>query len=240
VSAPTTDPWVEPDGWSVLALRGPAGSTVLTYDDGPTPNVTDRLLPVLAEGGATATFFVLLTRVRQQPGLLHEVLAAGHEVGLHGPDHRRLTTLPPETMLSRFRDAKAELEDLAGVPVRWSRPPYGAQDRASWRGARDAGLTPVLWSVTCRDWETHPPEDYLAGLRASDPAGSIVLMHDGFADERDRVDDGPPPVLDRIALTLGVLDVVAMAGLSGRSLGSALEVTDPEHAPWLEELGDPP
>jgi peptidoglycan/xylan/chitin deacetylase (PgdA/CDA1 family) len=223
------------EGSSVVALRRPTTSTVLTYDDGPTPGVTDLLLPVLADAGATATFFVLLTRVRAHLTLVHELLAAGHEIGLHGPDHRRLTTLPPETMPARFRDAKAELEDLATVPVRWSRPPYGAQDRPSWRAARSAGLTPVLWNVTCRDWESHPPEDYLAELRAGEPRGSIVLMHDGFADQRDGVDDGPAPSLDRIALTRGVLAVVAGAGLAGRSLGSALETAEAERAPWLDE-----
>lgn len=120
-----TDPVAEPVGSSVIAVRPAAGSVVLTYDDGPTPGVTDRLLPVLAEASATATFFVLLTRVRSRVGLLRETLAAGHEVGLHGPDHRRLTTLPPETLATRFRDAKAELEDVMGAEVRWSRPPDG-------------------------------------------------------------------------------------------------------------------
>jgi peptidoglycan/xylan/chitin deacetylase (PgdA/CDA1 family) len=223
------------DGSSVVALRPPASVTVLTYDDGPTPGVTDLLLPVLESAGASATFFVLLTRVRASLGLLREVMAAGHEIGLHGSDHLRLTTLPPEAHRDRFRDAKAELEDLAGVPVRWSRPPYGAQDRASWRAARDAGLEPVLWTVTCFDWETHPPDDYLSELRATDPAGCIVLLHDGYADARDGVDDGPPPTLDRIALTRGVLAEIESAGTTGSSLGRALENAEAHRRPWLEE-----
>jgi peptidoglycan/xylan/chitin deacetylase (PgdA/CDA1 family) len=222
----------------VVSLRRPTTSAVLTYDDGPTPGITDRLLPLLAEAGASATFFVLLTRVRSSLGLLHEVLAAGHEVGLHGSDHRRLTALPPESLPTHFRDAKAELEDLAGVPVWWSRPPYGAQDRAAWQAARDAGLTPVLWSITCQDWETRPAEEYLAELRATDPAGSVILLHDGFADTRDGVDDGPPPDLDRIALTRQVLDETGAAGLVRRSLGEALDHSEPELQPWLDELGD--
>ncbi len=217
----------------MVALRGPTTSSVLTYDDGPTPGVTDDLLPVLADVGATATFFVLLTRVRPNLGLLREVMAAGHEIGLHGPDHLRLTMLPPASHVSRFRDAKAELEDLAGIPVRWSRPPYGAQDPASWRAAREVGLEPVLWSVACHDWETHPPEEYLAELRATDPAGSVVLLHDGFADQRDGIDDGPPPILDRIALTRAVLDELAGAGLTVSSLGHALETGEPHRRPWF-------
>ena len=229
----------EPEGSSLVALRPPAGVTVLTYDDGPTPGVTDRLLPVLAEAGATATFFVLLTRVRASPGLFREVQAAGHEIALHGPDHLRLTSLPPEAHATRFLEARAELEDLAGVAVRWSRPPYGAQDVASWHAARDAGLQPVLWSISCLDWETHPHEDYLAELRTRDPAGAVVLLHDGFADERDGVDDGPAPSLDRIALTRAVLEEIGASGLMPSSLGAAPHHAKPVYRPWLEEHGDP-
>ena len=60
---------------------------VLTYDDGPTPGVTDRLLTVLADAGATATFFVLLTRARGVRGCCATCSRAGHEIGLHGRDH---------------------------------------------------------------------------------------------------------------------------------------------------------
>lgn len=222
------------DGDSVVELRRPSSSFVLTYDDGPTPGVTDRLLPVLAEAGATATFFVLLTRVRASLPLLREVLAAGHEVGLHGLDHQALTALPPDAHLPRFRDGRRELEDLAGVPVRWSRPPYGAQDLPAWQAARDAGLTPVLWSATCRDWEDLPLHDYLADARAIQSEGCVLLLHDGFADERDGADDGPPPTrLDRIALTREVLDHVGEAGLAVSSLGRALEHEQPVERPWF-------
>jgi peptidoglycan/xylan/chitin deacetylase (PgdA/CDA1 family) len=228
-----------PVGTSVVALRRPTTWTVLTYDDGPTPGVTDRLLPVLAETGATATFFVLLTRVRTSPGLLHEVMAAGHEIGLHGRDHRQLTDLEPATLPGLTRDAKAELEDVTGRPVRWFRPPYGAQSTAAWSAVRDAGMTPVLWSVTCRDWERLPQEEYLAGLEGRDLSGDIVLLHDGFADARDGVDDGTPPSLDRTALTRGVLERVGAGRLTALDLGRALESGEAERRPWLEERGDP-
>lgn len=226
---------IEPDGNSIVGLEPGARSVVLTYDDGPTPGVTDQLLHVLAEADATATFFVLLTRARPHVALLQELLAAGHEIGLHGPDHQRLTTLASETLPGILRDAKAQLEDLASVPVRWFRPPYGAQDAATWRAVREADLTPVLWSVDCQDWHTMPLEDHLHDVRGGQLAGSIVLLHDGFADAGDGVDDGTPPLLDRPALTSAILHEIQAAGLRPRSLGVALGTARAIWRPWLDE-----
>jgi peptidoglycan/xylan/chitin deacetylase (PgdA/CDA1 family) len=203
-------------------------AAVLTYDDGPTPGVTDVLLDLLAERGATATFFVLLTRVRRSPALLAEVIAAGHEVALHGLDHRRLTEVRRRSLPALIREARAELEDTAGVPVRWFRPPYGAHSRASWAAAHQAGLTTVQWSVACRDWLTLPPAEYLVNLDGRDLSGEVVLLHDGYADASDCAHDGPEPVLDRRALSGAVLDRVEAQGLRATSLGGALRTGTPE------------
>ena len=225
----------EPEGSSVVGVDPASRSVVLTYDDGPTPGVTDRLLTVLADAGATATFFVLLSRVRRSPGLLREVLAAGHEVGLHGRDHRRLTTVEAETVPALLRDARTELQDVASAEVRWFRPPYGAQDASTWRAARSAGLMPVLWNAHCSDWLELPLDDRLAQLRDRPLTGSIVLLHDGYADAVDGVDDGPAPPLDRIELTSAVLREVDAAGLRAQHLGSALEGSAPVVRPWFDE-----
>ena len=229
-----TEAVTEPEGNSVVGVDPASGTVVLTYDDGPTPGVTDRLLTVLADADATATFFVLITRTRRDPGLLREVLAAGHEIGLHGRDHRRLTTLDPQPLPGVFRAAKSELEDLAAVPVRWFRPPYGAQNAATWHAVRSADLTPVLWSLHCSDWLDAPLDDRLRDLRSDPPAGHIVLLHDGFADPTDGVDDGSPPVLDRSALTSAILDEVDSRGLTARSLGTTLETSAATWRPWFD------
>ena len=224
----------EPEGNSVVGVEPASGCVVLTYDDGPTPGVTDRLLTVLADAGATATFFVLVTRARRRPDLLRDLLTAGHEIGLHGRDHRRLTTVDPGTLPDLLRDGRHELEDLAGVPVRWFRPPYGAQNAASWRAARSADVTPVLWSSHCLDWLEVPLDERLGQLLSRPLAGSVVLLHDGFADASDGVDDGPPPAFDRCILTSAVLDEVTSQGLSARSLGAALETTTAVWRPWFD------
>ena len=225
----------EPEGNSVIGVEPGAGSVVLTYDDGPTPGVTDRLLTVLADAGATATFFVLLTRARRSPGLLRDLLAAGHEIGLHGLDHTRLTTVDPAVLPDLVRDGRRELEELAGLPVRWFRPPYGAQDAASWRAARAADLTPVMWSTHCSDWLDVPLDERVRHLRSTPLDGGVVLLHDGFADTDDGVDDGPAPAFDRCALTSAVLAEADAQGLAARSLGAALETTTAVWGPWFDE-----
>lgn len=225
----------ESEGSSVVGVEPGSRAVVLTYDDGPTPGVTDRLLTVLADAGGSATFFVLLTRARRSPGLVRDLLAAGHEIGLHGRDHQRLTTVDPDTLPGILGDARSELEDLASVPIRWFRPPYGAQDAATWRAARAAELTPVLWSHHCSDWLDLPLHERLTELRTRPLAGSIVLLHDGFAGADDGVDDGPPPALDRGALTSAVLREIEAGGLVARSLGAALETSTAVWRPWFDE-----
>jgi peptidoglycan/xylan/chitin deacetylase (PgdA/CDA1 family) len=215
-------------GASIYAVTPQAGErpVVLTYDDGPEPGGTDEVLRVLAEHGATATFFVLLSRTRRYPGLLAEVLAAGHEVGLHGVDHRPLPSFGATEARNRTAAGKAELEDALAAPVRWFRPPYGRQTWSTWRAVRAAGLEAVLWGPSTLDWCEVPTADRLAGLRHAG-RGSIVLAHDGFAGPLDGVDDGPPPVLDRGDLIRQVLRDLDDRGLTARSLGAVLAAADP-------------
>ncbi|MDE9364325.1 polysaccharide deacetylase family protein [Luteipulveratus sp. YIM 133132] len=221
---------------SVVAVRAQEPVVVLTYDDGPDPAGTRQVLDALAEHDATATFFVLLTRVRQYPTVLAEIIAAGHEIALHGPDHRRPTEFGRTEALRRLLDSRAELEDRAGRTVRWYRPPYGAQTLGTWRATRQAGLTPVMWSGTTWDWRDVGQDERVAKAMATvGGPGSILLAHDGFAGADDGAPDGGPTHdLDRYALTDRVLDGLAQRGLRGVSLGGALAAgARPDLAAWF-------
>ncbi|MFD7707537.1 polysaccharide deacetylase family protein [Streptomyces sp. NPDC059786] len=214
----TTDPYAG----SLCAVRTAHPHIVLTYDDGPDPEGTERVLAALAEHGATATFFLLLSRARRYRSFLSRLLESEHEIGLHGPDHRRLTSLPYAEVRQRTSDAKRELEDMSGREVRWFRPPYGAQTRTTWRAVTDIGLEPVLWGPEFRDWKDTPLDEHVAHARVGAVAGAIVLAHDGFAGPEDGVDDGAAPTFDRGLLTRRVLDAYREIGLHGRSLSSVL------------------
>lgn len=211
---------------SVEAVATAEPEIVLTFDDGPDPVGTPAVLQALAQHHATATFFVLLTRVRRYPELVERVRREGHEIALHGVDHQRLTLFSGAEVRVRTAAARAELEALTGEPVRWFRPPYGAQTPQTWLAVRRTGLVPVLWGPTTWDWRDVAQEDRVSKARQGARAGAVVLAHDAFAGAADgAADDGQglaEPVVDRYDLVDRVLTAYAADGLRGRSLGDAL------------------
>lgn len=211
---------------SVDAVRTREPEIVLTFDDGPDPVGTPAVLDALAAHGATATFFVLLTRARRHPDLVERVCREGHEIGLHGVDHQPLPRFPYAEARARTASAARELEALTGLPVRWFRPPYGAQTPLSWLATRRAGLVPVLWGPTTWDWRDVPQDDRVRKAQEGARAGAVVLGHDAFAGVADgAVDDGQglrEPDVDRFDLVDRVLRAYAARGLRARSLGDTL------------------
>jgi peptidoglycan/xylan/chitin deacetylase (PgdA/CDA1 family) len=226
----------------ILPLTAPIGSlrsvrpsgdlVVLTYDDGPQPGGTDKVLAALAEAGTTATFFILVGRARKHPGLLADVVAAGHEIALHGINHVRLTTMSPIEVRRRTIAGQRELEDMAGSPVRWFRPPYGAQYPTTWAAIKSTGMESVVWSDEVADWKDEPV-DSIAGRAGGVRSGSVLLLHDGYADQFDGVDDGPAPTFDRGELSRRILGGLAERGLRTSSLGEALAAGSPVRAAWF-------
>lgn len=228
----------------ILPLTAPVGSVrsvrphrelaVLTYDDGPQPGGTDKVLEVLARQRTTATFFILVGRARRFPGLLADVADAGHEIALHGVDHVRLTTLSATEVRTRTRDARNELEDLVGQRIRWFRPPYGAQRPSTWAAIRSTGLMPVVWSDAAGDWQDDTVGE-LAARTSSVRRGSVLLLHDGYADESDGVSDGPAPRFDRGELSLRVLGGLADRGIATASLRDALAAGTAVRGAWFRD-----
>lgn len=221
---------------STVSIKTSASRIVLTFDDGPNPPITEGMTEVLARYEATATFFVLLTRARIHPSSLAALTAAGHEIALHGVDHRPLTGRSYGSVLESVRRGKEELEDLTGVPVRWFRPPYGAQGARAWLAVRKAGLEPVLWNRSTRDSVDLPDEARVSSATAGAVRGDILLAHDGYASLQDGVDDGPPPDLDRPALLEKVLAEYRRRGLQGCSLDNTLSTGQLVRRAWFSNV----
>lgn len=167
-------------GLAPRELSGISGQrhVALTFDDGPDPRSTPSFLRLLDQLGVHATFFVLGQHAGDG-GLLREVAAAGHEVGVHGWDHRPAALHGPRSLrdgLARTRDL---VEDATAAPVRWYRPPFGLVTAGSWRVAHGVGLQLVLWSAWGRDWERRAtPTSVTRLVTAQLRPGGTVLLHD--------------------------------------------------------------
>jgi peptidoglycan/xylan/chitin deacetylase (PgdA/CDA1 family) len=150
----------------------------LTFDDGPDVTSTPSFLRLLDELGVTATFFVL-GRHLGDGGLLRELAAAGHGIGVHGWDHRPVALHSPRTLRDGLVRSRDLVEDTIDAPVRWYRPPYGLVTATGWWAAGQAGLRTVLWSAWGRDWEHRATPSSVTRLVTSQlRPGGTVLLHD--------------------------------------------------------------
>jgi peptidoglycan-N-acetylglucosamine deacetylase len=155
------------------------GVVYLTFDDGPTPAYTPRVLALLARHRARATFFVVGRNAATWPGLVRRELAAGHGVGNHTWSHRRLTGLRGGRLQAEVGAASAAIRRATGSGPRCLRPPYGTVDAASAYQVRALGLRLVLWDVDSNDWR-RPGAGVIAGRVLSRVrSGDVVLFHDG-------------------------------------------------------------
>jgi peptidoglycan/xylan/chitin deacetylase (PgdA/CDA1 family) len=167
-------------------LPGAAG-VALTFDDGPHPDGTPKVLDALERAGARATFFMIGEQVARRPALAAEVLGRGHEIGLHGHRHRLQLRLTPAEVGDDFRRGAAVLEDATGASPVWHRPPYGIYSPAGLAAARGSGLRPLLWSRWGKDWRKFTtPHRIAARVTAELGPGDVILLHDAdFYSARD-------------------------------------------------------
>jgi len=199
------------------ALRGPLGvedrtasgrGYALTFDDGPHAQGTPAVLEILAGAGVQATFFLVGEQIRRNPGLAGEIVAAGHEIGLHCDRHRNLLRLAPWQVRVDVARARDTIESATGRAIGLYRPPYGALNAAALRLARAHGWRTLLWSHWGKDWQARAtPESIAARVTDGAGEGAVLLLHD--AD-----DYSAPDSWRRTAAALPrVLDTLAQRGL---------------------------
>jgi peptidoglycan/xylan/chitin deacetylase (PgdA/CDA1 family) len=167
-----------------LAHGSDPAQLALTFDDGPNDPHTLRLLDVLAQHQARATFFLIGRYVRQRPEIARAIQAAGHEIGNHTDTHPNLIFVSAARLRQELETCRKALEDVIGRPAPLFRPPFGGRRPNVLRTSRRMGLEPVMWSVTGYDWSAKSSAEIVnrvAGqMERRRPArGEIVLLHDG-------------------------------------------------------------
>ena len=177
--------------------RGVAGTICLTFDDGPNPVWTPRILTALGRRGARATFFVQARRAAEHHGLIEAMLEAGHEVGFHCLDHIRHSQ---RTLDGVGSDLETGLEMLAGLGVaaRAWRAPWGVETDATRVLAGENDLRLWGWNVDTHDWRGDDVRRMFGALEVQGGlrGGDVILMHDALGPGALR--DGCP---ETVALT---------------------------------------
>lgn len=156
------------------------GTIALTFDDGPVPGTTPRLVRVLRAANVPATFFMVGRRVRQHPELARAVERGGFQIANHSWAHEQLTARSGRQVRGSIVATDRELRRAGAHPSRLMRPPYGAMDGRIRRELVRAGYVPVLWTIDSRDW-ANGSADQIAGriLGALRRGPNVVLQHDG-------------------------------------------------------------
>jgi peptidoglycan-N-acetylglucosamine deacetylase len=217
-------PWLQM--YARVVCRGPRGTSrvALTFDDGPNPESTRRVLAALGSTRHRATFFLLGEKVEQHPDVVREIRDAGHTLALHGYFHDRLHPFRSARRVEReLVRALDVIERVSGRRPTWFRPPLGQTSPSSVLGAQRAGVRLLGWSGRAYDgvrWRT--PESVLRSALESSVDGAILVLHD--AAERDDFEPASVSILPRLLLELDArgltsvgLDVLLEVGVSSRS-----------------------
>ena len=158
----------------------PSGDVALTFDDGPDPSATPRILDLLDAAGARASFFCIGTRAARHPALIARMIASGHTVENHTWSHpATFAAHGRQRMAAEVLRAQRVLTELAGTPPRWMRAPAGLRSPLLEPVLAGAGLRHASWTRRAYDGRCIDPAIVAARLIRGLAPGDVLLLHDG-------------------------------------------------------------
>ena len=203
--------------------RGPKRERVLylTFDDGPRPAVTARVLETLDRERVPATFFLVGRAVRLHPEMARRVAAAGHEIGNHTRNHRKLHRLGPGAVRDELLGGHNDIIEITGEIPRAFRAPHGYRNPFVTRVVKKLRYRTVGWTYGVWDSDRPPPEEIRRRVRVKLKPGAIILLHDG--DGYDPAGTSERGDRSNTAAALpGIIADARAAGYEFRSLGELL------------------
>jgi peptidoglycan-N-acetylglucosamine deacetylase len=176
--------------------RGPK-YIALTFDDGPWPGQTEKILDILATRGAKATFFMLGMRVQRKPSLAKLVAGSGNEVATHSQTHKLLAKAPNATVVYEIATGAKTLKHFTGKAPRFYRPAGGSVNPFVYSEAKALGLQVILWTLDTHDYRKPGVAKIVTFVVGNAKNGSVVLMHDGGGD-RSQTIAALPAIIDTL------------------------------------------
>ena len=165
----------------VKAIGGRANDDMkiaLTFDDGPHPKNTPKILDILAEYGIKATFFEVGENIELYPEVSRRVVAEGHEIGNHTFTHPHLAKTDYRSLLDEVARCEKVITETTGVKPSFFRPPEGVVDANVRKIAEDEGYSIIVWTVDTRDWAGTSTDNIVKNVLNNVNSGDIILMHD--------------------------------------------------------------
>jgi peptidoglycan/xylan/chitin deacetylase (PgdA/CDA1 family) len=175
----------------------PAKYVVLTFDDGPDPAYTPKVLEILAKYEAKATFFEVGKNVAKHPELTKAIHAAGHSVQNHTWAHADLRHQTAAGFRKQVGDTDAAIRSAAGITPGCLRPPYGGVNATVRQRAKALDKELVLWTIDSRDWSKPGVPVIEKRVLGGVKSGSVILMHDGGGN-RSQTLAALPSILEKL------------------------------------------
>lgn len=193
----------------------------LTFDDGPRPSVTASILDTLARERVPAAFFLVGAAVRLHPEMARRVAAAGHEIGNHTRNHRKLHRLGPGAVRAELTGGHKDIVEITGEIPRVFRAPHGYRNPFVTRVADKLRYRTIGWTYGVWDSDRPPAEEIRRRVRVKLKPGAIILLHDG--DGYDPAGTSERGDRSNTAAALpGIVADAHEAGYEFRSLGDLL------------------
>ncbi len=163
---------------TVYHVRTDKKRVALTFDDGPSPRWTPKILDELKKAGVKATFFMIGYHVQKYPEIARRVVAEGHMVGNHGFAHSVILYYTPAEIEEEIRYAEHVIREATGVTTRFFRPPKAWLRRAVKQKIQAMGYRVVLWSLNSKDWVSFNHKYIVHYIASRVKNGDILLFHD--------------------------------------------------------------
>jgi len=171
----------------------------LTFDDGPTPEITEWVLQELEKHNAKATFFCIGNNIEKHPDIFKKVITKGHAIGNHTFNHLNGWKTSTEDYVENSRLCESEICNLKSATCNLFRPPYGKIKSAQAKKLREQGYKIIMWDVLSADFDTSiSAEKCIENVLKNTKSGSIIVFHDSIK-AFPRLENTLPKVLGILA-----------------------------------------